>query len=316
MRTEATQGLYQRLQKLTGEATAEQLVYLTKSLELLKNKEDEEKATADALNEIKTVTKRSVDSVNDLKAEIMSSLKKMEEEQRLSFEESMEKLRSTVSNANYAASANSNFSNLFIPEAIPYLTIARGFDRSYYNHDKLWSFSHISILNADRLSDPAIAYSEVYSMKYMRCKPFSIVYNRARVIDISHQFALIMFLRNTTSGDIATQIITEHYGDNKPAQENLMIGTPNSTNSERDKINSMKWDNIIKLEGTEKSHQNKYNITIPADKTVAFMVSVCSSYGEGLGIIINSQDKFLEDGLEIDKERTIKALQLPRTGAP
>ena len=312
MQTEITQGLYQRLQKLTAEATPEQLVYLTKALELIRDKEDEEKAAAHAINEIEAITKRSIAGINDLKTDVINSLKEIVKEQTSSF-------NTTIENMKHTAHVTNNISDtVMIPEAIPYLMVVRGFDKNYSGNLSR-AFAYRDILNFDRSMDTGISYYDEPSIKYMRCKPFYLNYNKTEVAGISHHFAFMIFLKNTTRSDITTQIKLNTYGDeSKSPHKSLWIGVPNATNSERDKINSLKWSDIAKLEATEKSHHDKYEITCPADKTVIFMVHVYSSYGNEINFEMNDdrKDEFFVGGLEIDKERTVKALQLPRIGAP
>ncbi len=97
------------------------------------------------------------------------------------------------------------------------------------------------------------------------------------------------------------------------------VGTPNEVNDKRDSISSIEWVQVHTKSADSNGEEASFAITIPAGKTIALLFNSCSNYYHNnsnyghltffSAIGIYDFGKFLTEGLEVDHERTLKALQ-------
>lgn len=131
---------------------------------------------------------------------------------------------------------------------------------------------------------------------------------------------LVMFVKNTTNSDMTRtfgRYLSSNNSNGSYNRSSVYVGTPNYQNQSKGSINSIGWSNVYNYSSNTYATNANFNVTIPRGKTVAIlMYSTAYFYTSGSShymfystIGFYNLNSFLCDGLEIDRERTLKAYQ-------
>lgn len=132
----------------------------------------------------------------------------------------------------------------------------------------------------------------------------------------------VIFVKNTSKEDITRTLnFTGSSGWSSGYEgAGVFVGTPDAINPDKEKISAVTWTNVQKHSSTSTELSSSATIVIPAEKTVTIVLytspyyytSSSNYYAQFMYFgIYNFRSNFLTTGLEIDRERTLRALQCP-----
>ncbi len=131
---------------------------------------------------------------------------------------------------------------------------------------------------------------------------------------------ILMFLKNTTELPLTRTFYRYLSSDDENGaytSASSYLGVPNQSDENRDKTTDIQWTQVHTKSGDINGEAANFAVTIPEGKTVALLLNSSSyyytpgsyHYAFYSAIGIYDFDKFLTAGLEVDHERTMKALQ-------
>ena len=131
---------------------------------------------------------------------------------------------------------------------------------------------------------------------------------------------ILMFLKNDTENDMTREFNRFYSGTSNNGTYNsssAYVGTPNASNTDMINTTIVDWITANNASSNTYGSTSKFNVIIPKGKTIALLfystpcyyTSSYNHYSFGSSIGIHKFGDFLCDGLTIDRERTIKALQ-------
>ncbi|GHM58161.1 MAG: hypothetical protein sL5_10600 [Candidatus Mesenet longicola] len=137
-----------------------------------------------------------------------------------------------------------------------------------------------------------------------------------------HPYALlgVIFVKNTSKEDITRTLnFTGSSGWSSGYEgAGVFVGTPDTINPNKEKTSTVTWANVQKHNSTSTELSSSATIVIPAEKTVAIVLYTSPYYYTNTNNyyaqfmyfgIYNFRSSFLTTRLEIDRERTLRALQ-------
>jgi hypothetical protein len=133
---------------------------------------------------------------------------------------------------------------------------------------------------------------------------------------------ILMFVKNTTTADITSTFYRYYSGASDNTHWNyssVYQGTPDQTDADSSTISNITWTIAESISSATAGDPSDFPVTVPAGKTVALILYSSATWDTTSATdfhVFNSTigvyrfGDFLVTGLEVDHQRTLKALQM------